>query len=155
MYIYLIYWPFRERGRERERNISLLFHLFMHSLVNSCMCPDGEWNPQPCCIGITLQPSELPNQAYYIFLMYWFERETLICWCTYLHIHWSVLVCALTRDQSCNLGVSGWLSNQQLTSQAPDNFWGHLGCCTCCHSPRMLKRQSLQSFDELHSLYIS
>ena len=28
-----------ERGR--ERNINVLFHLFMHSLVDSSMCPDG------------------------------------------------------------------------------------------------------------------
>ena len=32
----------RERERERERNIDLLFHLFMHSLVASCMCPEVE-----------------------------------------------------------------------------------------------------------------
>ena len=31
-----------EREREREKgNIHLLSHLFMHSLVASCMCPDG------------------------------------------------------------------------------------------------------------------
>ena len=28
------------RGREKKKNIDLLFHLFMHSLVASCMCPD-------------------------------------------------------------------------------------------------------------------
>ena len=32
--------------RERERNINLLFHLFMHSLVDSCRCPDQGWNLQ-------------------------------------------------------------------------------------------------------------
>ena len=30
----------RETEREREQNINLLFHLFMHSLVDSYMCPD-------------------------------------------------------------------------------------------------------------------
>ena len=36
-----------ERGRgsggERctDRDIDLLFHLFMHSLIDSCLCPDG------------------------------------------------------------------------------------------------------------------
>ena len=33
--------------RERERDINLLFHLCMHSLVDSCMCPDQRSNPQP------------------------------------------------------------------------------------------------------------
>ena len=37
--------------RERERNISLLFHLFMHSLVDSYRCPDWRSNPQPWHIG--------------------------------------------------------------------------------------------------------
>ena len=35
------------RGRKREGDVNLLFHLFMHSLVDSCMCPDWELNPQP------------------------------------------------------------------------------------------------------------
>ena len=34
----------KERERERERWIDLLFHLLMHSLVDSCMCPDQESN---------------------------------------------------------------------------------------------------------------
>ena len=33
----------RERG-ERERDIDLLFHLLMHSSVDSCMCPDQTRN---------------------------------------------------------------------------------------------------------------
>ena len=33
--------------REREINIDLLFLLFMHSLVDSCMCPDWGSNSQP------------------------------------------------------------------------------------------------------------
>ena len=40
--------------RERVRNIHLLFHLFMHSLIASCMCPDWRSNPQPWLIGTTL-----------------------------------------------------------------------------------------------------
>ena len=35
----------RERERKKERNISLLFHLFMHSLVDSCMCHDQGIQP--------------------------------------------------------------------------------------------------------------
>ena len=34
----------REGGRKRERE---LFHLFMHSLVDSSVCPDQGANPQP------------------------------------------------------------------------------------------------------------
>ena len=30
--------------REKERNIDLLFHLFIYSLVDSCMCPDKIYN---------------------------------------------------------------------------------------------------------------
>ena len=52
-------WRRREEGegegeREREREINLFFHLFIYSLVNSCMCPDWGLNLQPCCIGIIL-----------------------------------------------------------------------------------------------------
>ena len=47
----------------RERNINLLFYLCMHSLVDSCMCPDRVWNPQRWCIGTTLSPAELPGQG--------------------------------------------------------------------------------------------
>ena len=43
---YLLIW-------ERERN-TLLFHLFMHSLVVSSMCPDWGWNPQPWRFGTVL-----------------------------------------------------------------------------------------------------
>ena len=37
---FLLFSDFKERKRERMRNIDLLFHLLMHSLVDSCMCPD-------------------------------------------------------------------------------------------------------------------
>ena len=36
---------------ERERLINLLFHLLMHSLVDSCMCPERELNPPPWHVG--------------------------------------------------------------------------------------------------------
>ena len=38
------------------------------------------------------------------------ERETLICCCTHLCIHWLILVCALTWI--CNLVILGQRSNQ-------------------------------------------
>ena len=48
-------------GGERERE-SDLFSLFMHSLVDSYMCPDQGLNPHPWPIGTMLQPTELPGQ---------------------------------------------------------------------------------------------
>ena len=44
----------KERGRERERETDFLFHLFMHSLVDYCMCPGQASNLQPWCIRRTL-----------------------------------------------------------------------------------------------------
>ena len=47
-----------ERGRKeeegRERNVNFLFHLLMHSLVASCMCPAWGWNSQPWHTGMQL-----------------------------------------------------------------------------------------------------
>ena len=40
------------------------------------------------------------------------KRETLICCSTYLCIHWLILVRALTGDGTCNVGGSGWCSDQ-------------------------------------------
>ena len=48
---------------EREGHIALLFHLLMHSLVDSCMCPDRGWKPRPWHIWTTLKPAELPGQG--------------------------------------------------------------------------------------------
>ena len=41
----------RQREREIEKNTELLFHLFMHSLVDSCVCPDWGSDMQPRLIG--------------------------------------------------------------------------------------------------------
>ena len=41
----------------------------------------------------------------------WFS-EILVCCSTYLCIHWLIFVCALTRDQTHNLGILRWGSNQ-------------------------------------------
>ena len=43
-----------------ERNIDLLSHLLMHSLVDTCMCPDWKLNPQPWWIKTTLWPAVPP-----------------------------------------------------------------------------------------------
>ena len=42
-----------ERDRGRERNTDSLFHLFTHSLVASCMCPDRGLNLQAWLFGTT------------------------------------------------------------------------------------------------------
>ena len=41
-------------GKEEEREINLLFHLFMHSLVDSCMCPDWRLNLKSWHTGMAL-----------------------------------------------------------------------------------------------------
>ena len=56
----------RKGGIERERNINLLFHLLMHSLVDSCMCPDWGSNHNfgvLGCIEMGLQLMEPPGQG--------------------------------------------------------------------------------------------
>ena len=58
------------RERERERNINLLFHLLMHSLVDSCVCPDWGLNLQLQHIRTTLHPTELPSQGFSFFLSF-------------------------------------------------------------------------------------
>ena len=50
-YVLILY---RERKVRREKKIHLFFHLFMHSLVDSCICPDWELNWQACCSGVML-----------------------------------------------------------------------------------------------------
>ena len=58
LFSFCLFIDFREREKERqrrgEREIDLLFHLFMHSLVASSMCPHWGLNLQPCHIGLTL-----------------------------------------------------------------------------------------------------
>ena len=55
-YFKFLFIDFREReeGRERERKIDLLCHLFMHSFVASCICCAQELNLQPWHIRTTL-----------------------------------------------------------------------------------------------------
>ena len=81
LYIYLIifnfiYWFLRER----KRDIDLLLHLFMYSLVDSCMCPDQRPYLKPWHIEITFYPTELPSQGG----MYTFNYSILT---TYKHSH--------------------------------------------------------------------
>ena len=45
-------------------------------------------------------------------IIYLTLQKLLICSSTYLYIHWLILICALTGDQTHNLGVLGQHSNQ-------------------------------------------
>ena len=48
------------------------------------------------------------------------HTHTSICCSTYLCIYWLILVCALTRDQTHNLGISGQCSKTtELPGQGP------------------------------------
>ena len=42
----------------------------------------------------------------------WGEKEILTFCSTYLCIHWLILICAWSRDSTCNLGKLGGCSNQ-------------------------------------------
>ena len=65
-----------ERGR--ERNINLLFHLFVHSLVDSCIFPDWGLSLQPWLIGTT---TELPRQgSFFFFNQIILSNKSAITW---------------------------------------------------------------------------
>ena len=57
-------------------------------------------HPSFICSLLELSLFFFPN----FHLLIW-ERERLICRFTYLCIHWLILLCALIRDRTCNLGV--------------------------------------------------
>ena len=69
------------------------------------------------------------------------EKERLICCSTSLCIHWLLLVCALTRNRTSNLDLSGWRSNQMsypdraqncflFTWEVPNlSWWNPRGFC--------------------------
>ena len=63
-----IHFRKREEERKKERNINWLSHLFMHSLVNSCMCPNWESNLKPWHIGTMFWPTELSSRSHCIVL---------------------------------------------------------------------------------------
>ena len=110
----------------------MLFHLFMHSRVASCVCPDQGSNWQPWRIEITLQPAELHGQdkpGYslkkkkkdFTHLFIYFRergreakrgRETLI----------SCLACTLTRSQTGDLQFAGRCPTQEPHLGKPGYF---------------------------------
>ena len=40
--------------REKEEENNVIFYSFMHSLIDSYMCPDWGLNMQPWCMGMML-----------------------------------------------------------------------------------------------------
>ena len=54
--------------REGKRNIALLFYLFMHSLADSCTCPDQASNMQPWHIRQCSNQLSYPTRAEKSFL---------------------------------------------------------------------------------------
>ena len=64
-------------GGEKEKNNYLLSHLFMHSLVDSCMYTNLGSNPQPCISGWCSQLSYADgalwqsSRFYYVQSMSW------------------------------------------------------------------------------------
>lgn len=52
----------RMRRTEGRRDIDLLSHLCMHSLVDSCVCHDQGWSLHPD-IRMVLQPMEHPARV--------------------------------------------------------------------------------------------
>ena len=56
-----------EGGSERERKKYQFVVPLIHApLVNFCMCPDWGLNPQPWCIRMMLQPTELCGQDLFV-----------------------------------------------------------------------------------------
>ena len=83
-YFLFIFIDFREQEERKKRNIKLLSHLFMHSLVDSCIYPDRGLNLQPWHIGMMFKPTTTwpgPKMRKYLktraytdhFLINWFD----------------------------------------------------------------------------------
>ena len=68
--MHLFFFNFLIDLRERERNINLLFHSFMYSLVGSCMCPDLRSNLKSWHIKTMLSPTELSSQGDRTFIKF-------------------------------------------------------------------------------------
>ena len=119
----------RDRGgveRERERvmwkrntdRLPPVCTLTGNWTCNLAMCPDQEF----WCMGqCSKQLSHLTRAKSFWLIYFSFflererkegERETSTCHSTYPCTHWLLLVCALTRDPTCNLGILGWHSTQ-------------------------------------------
>ena len=84
----------REKGRERKerrkRNISLLYHLLIHSLVDSCMWPDWGSNQQLWHMGQHSNQLSYPARAKTVFTY----NTTVHCQCP----PWVVLMPGVARS---------------------------------------------------------
>ena len=83
-------------------------------LLTTEMWREGSW---PCFTkGWDTRPQKFLTSLYFLFnffyLLIFRERETMICCSTSVCIHWLILICALTRDGTCNFGVLGRCYNQ-------------------------------------------
>ena len=89
-FVFLNWWVW-----ERERNIGLLFHSLMHTLVDSCMCSGWGSNSQPRRIRTTLWPPELPGQGCFLTSSHFFMSVNgaeyvcvcmRVCMCIHVHV---------------------------------------------------------------------
>ena len=63
--------------RERERDINLSFHFFMHSLLDSCIRPDGGLNPPPWRIRMTAKQLSYQARVSLVFFITFFSYFVL------------------------------------------------------------------------------
>ena len=70
---------------ERQTDIDLLFQV-LHSLVDSCVCPDQGLNLRPWRIGTVLSQTELPSQGYPDF-----DSNNVLLFFNFLVLHYSVI----------------------------------------------------------------
>ena len=76
--------------------------------------PLSEWRQQSIMVNST-DPGATPLGFNFFSFVLILERETLNCCSIYLCIHWLILVCTLTRDQTYNIGLSKHASTKLAT----------------------------------------
>ena len=112
----------RKRGRETSTCEGSIDQLpFIHTLprnwtCNLGLCPDRDLNLQHFALqddaNQLSHTSQGKNTLKGIFLIdFSWERENHWFVVQLLCIHWLILVCPLTGNQTDNLGISGWCSN--------------------------------------------
>ena len=116
---------FREGGREKERSVNLLFHLSMHSLVDSCMCHDRGIKHAATLVS---QGDALTNLATQPGLAPDFSLQL------HFHISWQsdgTLQDFNTKDKFCFL--MAWHSGPPCVCALPTS-WPHALCPIECGS---------------------
>ena len=112
-------------------------------------------SPLSLSLPLSLKINKISKKFTYLFFIDWFleredkgrregkegvkeiEREASSCCCIYLCIHWLLLVCALTGDWTCNIGVSGWYSNY-LSYLARAKRVYFLKICSSLHAYKLI-----------------